>query len=107
MVAGVTSYGNGCGESIHAGVYTRISMYMDWIKSIVGKDCVVTTGENRANVGTMSRRTVTHAPVRTIFRYIINIVELTSGYFSRKLLCKYLAILSFNKSWQYLTTCPL
>jgi secreted trypsin-like serine protease len=70
MVAGVTSYGNGCGESIHAGVYTRISMYMDWIKSIVGKDCVVTTGENSANVGTMSRRTVTHAPVRTISRYI-------------------------------------
>jgi len=54
MVAGVTSYGNGCGESIHAGVYKRISMYMDWIKSIVGKDCVVTTGENSANVGTMS-----------------------------------------------------
>jgi secreted trypsin-like serine protease len=54
MIAGITSYGCGCGLSNYAGVYTRVSMYIDWIKSTVGKDGVVTTGENGANIGTMS-----------------------------------------------------
>lgn len=54
MVAGITSYGRGCGLRDYAGVYTRASMYISWIKSIVGKDGVVIAGENGANVGTMS-----------------------------------------------------
>ncbi len=54
MIAGITSYGRGCGLSNYAGVYTRVSMYIDWIKSVVGKDGVVTAGENGANAGTMS-----------------------------------------------------
>jgi hypothetical protein len=54
MIAGVTSYGRGCGLRDYAGIYTRVSVYVDWIKSTVGKDGVVIVGENSANVGTMS-----------------------------------------------------
>jgi secreted trypsin-like serine protease len=54
IVAGITSDGYGCGESNHAGVYTRISMYIDWIKSIAGIDSVFIAGENSANSGTVS-----------------------------------------------------
>ena len=38
----------------YAGVYTRVSIYIDWIKSIIGKDGVVIAGENSANIGAMS-----------------------------------------------------
>ncbi len=54
MIAGITSYGRECGLSEYAGVYTRVSMYIDWIKSIVGKDGVVIAGENGANRSTIS-----------------------------------------------------
>ncbi|CAF2780843.1 unnamed protein product [Rotaria sp. Silwood2] len=35
MLAGVTSYGRGCGEPNYAGVYTRVSVYRDWLRSVV------------------------------------------------------------------------
>ncbi|CAM4837998.1 unnamed protein product [Rotaria magnacalcarata] len=54
VVAGITSYGTGCGLANYAGVYARASMYIDWIKSIVGNDGVVIMGENAANISTMS-----------------------------------------------------
>ena len=54
MIAGITSYGRGCGLSNYAGVYARASMYIDWIKSVVGKDGVVIAGENGGNVSVMS-----------------------------------------------------
>ncbi|CAF3046632.1 unnamed protein product [Rotaria sp. Silwood2] len=54
MIAGITSFGKGCGLSTDAGIYTRVTMYIDWIKSIVGKDGVVMVGENTANVSNMS-----------------------------------------------------
>jgi secreted trypsin-like serine protease len=54
MLAGVTSFGRGCGLPDYAGIYTRATMYIDWIKSTVGKDGVVIAGENSANIGTMS-----------------------------------------------------
>jgi secreted trypsin-like serine protease len=54
MLAGVTSFGRGCGLPDYAGIYTRATMYIDWIKSTVGKDGVVFAGENSANIGTMS-----------------------------------------------------
>ncbi|CAF3345935.1 unnamed protein product [Rotaria socialis] len=53
VIAGITSYGNGCGLANYAGVYARASMYVDWIKSIVGKDGVVIMGQNAANISTM------------------------------------------------------
>ncbi|CAF4698840.1 unnamed protein product [Rotaria sp. Silwood1] len=53
MLAGITSFGKGCGLSIHAGVYTRVNMYIDWIQSIVGNDGIVMAGENTATFSTM------------------------------------------------------
>ena len=35
-VIGITSFGTGCGRAQHAGIYTRVSSYVDWIESIVG-----------------------------------------------------------------------
>lgn len=54
MLAGITSYGRGCGSSSYAGVYTRVSMYIEWIQSIVGDDGVVIAGINSANINTLS-----------------------------------------------------
>ena len=50
MIAGITSYGRGCGLSNSAGVYTRLTVYVDWIKSIVGTDGVLMVGENSAEM---------------------------------------------------------
>ena len=46
MIVGITSYGRGCGESIHAGIYTRVSMYFDWITSITGINDIVIAGKD-------------------------------------------------------------
>jgi secreted trypsin-like serine protease len=35
VLAGITSYGIGCGLPDYAGVYTRISMYHSWLGPIV------------------------------------------------------------------------
>ena len=31
LIAGITSYGQGCALPEHPGVYTRVSMYVNWI----------------------------------------------------------------------------
>ncbi|UJR23038.1 hypothetical protein I4U23_026064 [Adineta vaga] len=54
MLAGITSYGRGCGLSDYAGIYTRVTAYDNWIKSIVGTDGVVTVGENSGHMNNMS-----------------------------------------------------
>ena len=36
VLAGLTSYGRGCGLSDYAGVYTRASSYINWIESVIG-----------------------------------------------------------------------
>jgi secreted trypsin-like serine protease len=32
IVAGITSYGNGCARPRSPGIYTRTSYYLDWIR---------------------------------------------------------------------------
>ncbi|CAF0751877.1 unnamed protein product [Adineta steineri] len=34
---GIVSYGTGCGHANHAGIYTRVSAYLDWIETIIKK----------------------------------------------------------------------
>lgn len=38
---GITSFGTGCGRVHHAGIYTRVSAYLDWIESIIGEDATI------------------------------------------------------------------
>ena len=35
VLAGITSYGIGCGNPKYDGVYTRVSAYNDWLESVV------------------------------------------------------------------------
>ncbi|CAF2489271.1 unnamed protein product [Rotaria sp. Silwood2] len=54
VLAGITSYGLGCALADYAGVYTRVSLYIKWIRSIVGDDSMVTIPQNKANIDSMS-----------------------------------------------------
>ncbi|CAF2376373.1 unnamed protein product [Rotaria sp. Silwood2] len=40
VLAGLTSYGRGCGEPDYAGVYTRASAYRDWLRSVVNDNFI-------------------------------------------------------------------
>jgi len=35
---GIISFGTGCGDANHSGIYTRVSAYLDWIESIIKND---------------------------------------------------------------------
>ncbi|MCP5175388.1 MAG: trypsin-like serine protease, partial [Moraxellaceae bacterium] len=35
VLLGITSWGNGCAQQGYAGVYTRLAMFDDWLKSII------------------------------------------------------------------------
>ena len=36
ILAGVVSFGNGCGDENFYGIYTNVAMYTDWINDIIG-----------------------------------------------------------------------
>jgi secreted trypsin-like serine protease len=46
ILTGIISYGDQCALRDYVGVYTRISVYIDWIKSVVGHDGLVIVEEN-------------------------------------------------------------
>jgi secreted trypsin-like serine protease len=46
ILTGIISYGYQCALRDYVGVYTRVSVYIDWIKSITGNDGIVTVPEN-------------------------------------------------------------
>ena len=52
ILAGITSYGRGCGSVKSAGVYTRVSRYIEWIKSIVGMEGMVSIPQDEDNGAT-------------------------------------------------------
>lgn len=58
VLAGITSYGIGCGLPNHFGVYTRVSRYIKWIRSIVGDTDMITIAQSNGNIGSMSIPTI-------------------------------------------------
>ncbi len=42
VVAGVTSFGKGCGRAQYSGVYTRVAFYSDWINATINAEDVLT-----------------------------------------------------------------
>lgn len=59
VLAGLASYGRGCGSPHYAGVYTRVATYIDWLRNIIGNDGLVkveidTSRSTKTSVGAIS-----------------------------------------------------
>jgi secreted trypsin-like serine protease len=67
VLAGITSYGRQCALPDHAGVYTRVSSYISWIRSIVGSDGMVTIPQSKANISGISSPIIFTAALFLIF----------------------------------------
>ena len=55
VLVGITSYGRGCGLQNSAGVYTRLSRYIEWIRSIVGTEGMVIIPQSEVDGTTAGR----------------------------------------------------
>lgn len=49
VLAGITSFGIGCGNPSYAGVYTRVSAYRDWMKSVINDGGLYETAVNQTD----------------------------------------------------------
>ena len=45
VLAGITSFGLGCGDPRYSGVYTRASVYRDWLRSVISDGFVDVLGD--------------------------------------------------------------
>jgi hypothetical protein len=41
QIVGITSYGEGCARARKPGVYTRVSVYRDWINNTINKNRIL------------------------------------------------------------------
>jgi secreted trypsin-like serine protease len=44
VLAGVTSFGLGCADPRYSGVYTRASVYRNWLKTVIGDQFIESLG---------------------------------------------------------------
>ena len=51
VIVGITSSGDSCGTIPQVRVYTRLSMYINWIQSIVGRHGAIFIDEHRSSAG--------------------------------------------------------
>ena len=58
VLVGITSYGVGCGDSRYAGVYTRVSAYENWIRSLVKDGISQTTVTQTGSIDSFASRNV-------------------------------------------------
>jgi chymotrypsin len=45
LLAGVTSFGLGCGDPRYSGVYTRVSVYRNWLHSVINDTFIESLGD--------------------------------------------------------------
>jgi hypothetical protein len=74
-LAGITSYGRGCGLSNYAGVYTRASRYMEWIQSVASDGDMVFIPQNTANLSRRSNVMIIIALMLSILTPIYNSIH--------------------------------
>jgi hypothetical protein len=86
IVAGVTSFGEGCARAKHAGIYTRVSFYSDWINEIIDRhdpfgDPVVTADDTIYYLSPKVPKSSTNSHYHSAPMFFIVILTSLSRYF--------------------------